>query len=88
MKYYHLKKDLGALHLSVISFNFQNYEIPTNVIDKNTKFTTESVYIVTCGSFEIYIYLYVKVICLRYAHILFNVSKMFRANSILGFCFT
>ena len=39
MKYDHLKKDLQ--HLSVISSKFQNYEIATNVTDKNTKFTTK-----------------------------------------------
>ena len=33
-------------------------------------------------------YLHVKFTCLRYAHILFNVSKMFTVNGILGFCFT
>ena len=78
MKYDHLKKDLGLLHLNVISSNFKNYEIPTNVTDKNTKFTSKSVHIVTCGSFEILVY--IKYTCLRYAHILFNVSKMFRVN--------
>ena len=57
MKYDHLKKDLELLHLSVISSNFQNYEIQTNVIDKNTKFTSKSVHIVTCGSFEMFIYI-------------------------------
>ena len=44
----------------------KNYEIPTNVTDKNTKFTTKSVHIVTCGSFKIfisniYIYIYIYI---------------------------
>ena len=57
MEFDNLKKDQGLLHLGVISSNFQNYEIPTNVTNKNTKFTTKSVHIVTCGSFEILIYM-------------------------------
>ena len=52
MKYDRLKKDLGLLHLSVISYNIQKkYEISTNVTDKNMKFTTKSVHIVTFGIF-------------------------------------
>ena len=34
---------------------FKNYEISTNVTDKNTNFTTKSEGIVICGSCEIYI---------------------------------
>ena len=36
---------------------FKNYEIPTYVTDKNTKFTTKSVHIVTCGLFQIFTYI-------------------------------
>ena len=87
MKYDHLKKRSGAATSEGFSSIFQKvYEIPTNVIDKNTKFTTKMVHIVTYISFEIFIYnKFVKFTCLRYAHILFNVSKMFRVNGILGF---
>ena len=58
MKYDHLKKRSGVATSECFFFNFQNYEIPTNVTDKNTKFTTKSVHIVTCGSFEIFLYIY------------------------------
>ena len=57
MKNDHLEKDLDLLHLSVIPPIFKNRETPTNVIDKNTKFTTKTVHIVTCGSFEIFMYI-------------------------------
>ena len=77
MKYDHLKKDLGCYILVLFPPIFKNIEIPTNDTDKNTVFTTKSVHIVTCGSFEIYIYdikyLNVNFICLWYAHKAFNV---------------
>ena len=44
-------KKLGLLHLSVFPQIFKNYEISTNVTDKNMKFTTKSEDIVICGSF-------------------------------------
>ena len=63
MKYDHLKKDLGLLYIRVLFPPiFKNYEIPTNVTDKNTKFSTKNVHIVTCGSFEILIY-NIKYLC-------------------------
>ena len=37
----------------------KNYEISTNVNDKNTKFTTKSEAIVIYGSCEIFIYIYI-----------------------------
>ena len=37
---------------------FKNYEISTNVTDKNMKFTTKSENIVICGSIEIFLSIY------------------------------
>ena len=57
MKYDHLKR--SGVATSTI---FKIYEIPTNVIDKNTKFTTKNVHIVTCGSLK-YLFIYNISIC-------------------------
>ena len=51
-------------HLSDILSNFQkNYEIPTNVTDKNMKFTTKSVHIVASVAHLKYLYVYKISIC-------------------------
>ena len=63
---------------------FKNYEIQTNVIDKNTKFTTRSVHIVTCGSFEIFILsiceIHMFTVCTHFVQCIKNVksSQYFR----------
>ena len=61
------------------------------------KLTTKSVHIVASVAhlkYLYYIYIYIKYLCAKFtclrlhnAHILFSVSKMFRVNSIEGFCF-
>ena len=64
MKYDHLKKRSGvATSECLFPPIIKNYEIPTYVTDKNTKFTAKTVHIVTCGSFEIFIYIYKIPIC-------------------------
>ena len=79
-----MKYDHYGCYISVIlpPILKKNYEIPTNVTDKIMKYHYKTcTYCSQCGSFEIFIYIYIKYLyakftCLRYAHILFSVLKM------------